>query len=238
MRILCNDLEYVSKNDYASQLLEYFVENFSLLYGVKSLSYNVHGLVHVANDALMFGPLDSYSAFQFENYLGKIKKLIKTSDKPLKQLINRIVEERNIPVVDSTLHCTFPSLMGQHDDGPLIPGCTGPQYHEVHFRNFTITTSERDNCVVLNNGSIVVVKNFAHNMNKLVVVGQKFNDVSNFFLQPCDSIDVGVYEAKNTSCLDCWPIESVIVKAMKLPREDGGFYICKILNLREVDPGS
>ena len=36
--------------------------------------YNVHGLIHIAEDVKRFGPLDSYSAFPFENYLGHLKQ--------------------------------------------------------------------------------------------------------------------------------------------------------------------
>ena len=35
--------------------------------------YNVHGLTHLAEDVKDFGPLDSNSAFSFENFLGQLK---------------------------------------------------------------------------------------------------------------------------------------------------------------------
>ena len=36
--------------------------------------YNVHGLVHLEEDAILFGPLESYSAFTFEIFMGRIRK--------------------------------------------------------------------------------------------------------------------------------------------------------------------
>ena len=55
------------------------VEQWGKLYGKDMLVYNVHGLTHLAADAMRFGPLDTFSAFPFENFLGKIKKGFQTS---------------------------------------------------------------------------------------------------------------------------------------------------------------
>ena len=54
--------------DYARQLLCLFVTNFSDLYGDQFVVYNVHSLIHLADNASTFGPLDNISCFPFENY--------------------------------------------------------------------------------------------------------------------------------------------------------------------------
>ncbi|WAR04719.1 FHAB-like protein [Mya arenaria] len=56
--------------EYANQLLCRFVRQFNELYGVDMLVYNVHGLVHLGKDVEKFGPLDIFSAFIFESFLG------------------------------------------------------------------------------------------------------------------------------------------------------------------------
>nr|CAH0112032.1 unnamed protein product [Daphnia galeata] len=53
-------------NDYAKQLLVLFVTEARAIYGEKFLSYNVHNLIHLADDVRHFGNLDSFSAFAFE----------------------------------------------------------------------------------------------------------------------------------------------------------------------------
>ena len=95
VRILASPNYCIEQNEYAHSLLLYFVKNFPLIYGSKCVSYNVHGLVHVARDVLHFGPLDSYSAFQFENFLQIIKKMLRKSEKPLQQICNRVSEIGN-----------------------------------------------------------------------------------------------------------------------------------------------
>ena len=54
---------------YASQLLRYFVQTFEELYGRDQLVYNVHSLIHLADDEKHYGALDNCSSFKYENYL-------------------------------------------------------------------------------------------------------------------------------------------------------------------------
>lgn len=45
---------------------------------MSNVTYNVHGLLHLAGDCAKFGKLDSFSAFKFESYLGKLKRKLRT----------------------------------------------------------------------------------------------------------------------------------------------------------------
>lgn len=83
MRILCNVDDYDRNNEYAHNLLVYFVQNISILYGPQNVTYNMHNLIHLATDAKRLGPLDFFSVFPFENYLFTLKKLLRKFDKPL-----------------------------------------------------------------------------------------------------------------------------------------------------------
>jgi hypothetical protein len=61
---------------YARELLVYFVKTSELIYGETFVSYNVHSLIHIADDVEHFGKsLNDISAFQFENHLQKLKKV-------------------------------------------------------------------------------------------------------------------------------------------------------------------
>jgi len=93
IRILCSIDNYDRNNDYAQDLLIYFVQNMSILYGPQNVTYNMHNLIHLAADAKRLGPLDSFSAFPFENFLFTLKKLLRKFDKPLQQICNRLDEQ-------------------------------------------------------------------------------------------------------------------------------------------------
>lgn len=71
MRILCSS-ECINLNTYAKSLIIYFVKKYKKIYGDEHITYNVHNLLHLCDDVLLFGKLDNFSAFKFENYLGKI----------------------------------------------------------------------------------------------------------------------------------------------------------------------
>jgi hypothetical protein len=64
--------------EYARKLLVCFVQQSEKLYGSTFVVYNVHSLIHVADDVLFHGcTLNKISCFPFENYLQKLKKIDK-----------------------------------------------------------------------------------------------------------------------------------------------------------------
>ena len=73
MRLLLSPYLCEKYCDYAESLLTTCVENMKILYGKGMMVYNVHGLIHLANDVRVFESLDNFSAFPFEN---KLKSLI------------------------------------------------------------------------------------------------------------------------------------------------------------------
>ena len=75
--MLCekNTIKRNSSIESARQLLNYFVKKSKEHYGSSFNVYNVHGLLHIADDVEYFQcSLDEISAFQFENYLHKTKR--------------------------------------------------------------------------------------------------------------------------------------------------------------------
>ena len=79
-------------NSYANRLLRLFVSLIPKLYNEKLLVYNVHSLIHLANDCLNFGQLEDFSAFCFENFNNQIKRKVRGQKHALKQAVNRINE--------------------------------------------------------------------------------------------------------------------------------------------------
>lgn len=90
LSILSNQ-RYNSLLSYASELLKYFVKTFQRLYGIIITSHNVHNSLHLPNDVELHGPLDYFNTFEFENFLQSILKTLRKTDKPLQQILMKIV---------------------------------------------------------------------------------------------------------------------------------------------------
>ena len=89
--------KHSSMTDYARKLLRYFVANCEPLYGPEFVVYNVHGLLHVADDVQYFGTsLDNVSAFKYENYLQTIKRLVRGASNPIAQVSKRLHEHEYV----------------------------------------------------------------------------------------------------------------------------------------------
>ena len=61
----------------ASQLLNEYVSQFEVLYGLEHMTCNLHQLLHLSDVVLDLGPLWVSSCFPFEDLNGKLKKLVK-----------------------------------------------------------------------------------------------------------------------------------------------------------------
>lgn len=91
--ILCsNELIHKLGTPLAKELLRMFINHSKTVYGSKFLIYNVHMMSHITDDVELFGALDTFSAFPFENYLQHIKQLVRSPNKPLAQIVKRLKE--------------------------------------------------------------------------------------------------------------------------------------------------
>ena len=81
--------------DYARNLTQYFVANAKHVFGETFSVYNVHSLIHLADDVEHFNcSLNQLSAFPFENFLQQIKKCIKSAHNPIAQVCCRLASPR------------------------------------------------------------------------------------------------------------------------------------------------
>jgi hypothetical protein len=92
IRILANSTSTEQDIKYANDLLAGFVEGFKDHYPVNKITYNVHSMIHLSEDVLQKGPLDSFSAFPYENNMQFIRSKVHKYTHPLQQICNRQCE--------------------------------------------------------------------------------------------------------------------------------------------------
>lgn len=138
IRILCKEDTKNAYAEYSQKLLEHFVKSFIKLYGKHCVSHNVHGLIHLVEDAKNFSILDNFSAFKFENFMQILKRFIRKSEKPLQQLFRRYNETRPIIEKKEISKKLYPIITTCHHHGPLLPLTRNPQYAAVGCNYFRL----------------------------------------------------------------------------------------------------
>lgn len=90
---ICSSHIYASYIPIARDLFIDFIENHIELFGEGSITMNIHNTSHVVDDVEMFGPLDTISAYKFENHLHHLKLNLKQCNQQLQQIARRIIEK-------------------------------------------------------------------------------------------------------------------------------------------------
>ena len=180
--------------NYARELLAFFVKNCTKIYGKTFAVYNVHNLLHLADDAEKYGcSLNEISCFEYENHLQILKKLVRNSKNPISQILKRENERQTL----------------------------GTQRQQCRDR-FNISTRPKDCCFVLQNGSFCLLRERRdHNTFVADIVHPHHGD--NLFTRPCPStlLKVIYVPSFNTCRRRLLHKEELKQKAVCLPHRDG-----------------
>jgi len=185
--------------DYAGELLTVCVKNMRTLYGEEMLVYNVHGLIHLANDVQRFGALDNFSAFPFENQLKCIKQLVRKPNFPLQQVTKRLAEKQRFGKQTYTALQSNIETKKEHCIGPLpsdVCSTSVKQYAQLHYNGMVVSVSSGDNCVSLSNSKPCIIRNIITCDDKILLVVEHFQDCSSFFDTPLPSQHLNIYKAR------------------------------------------
>jgi len=197
-RILCNSVIANEQVSYARELLRKFFYLMPTYYDLESQSMNFHNLIHIADDVeYMQTSLSYFSAFPFENMLGKIKKLIRAPKNPLVQVVNRLAELDGMPNKMIHAHYAISNIIfDKQTTTPLI-------FKKIEINNVTLTSCRPNNFVFLHNGNILKIKNLyvtkraVTQINEVILEGYTFSIKGNVFKYPHASSDFEIFELGN-----------------------------------------
>jgi hypothetical protein len=218
MRLLASSEQCLDRIDYANELLRNFVHDAANLYGKEILVYNVHSLLHLSDDVKRLGCLDNFSAFVFENKLGQLKKLIRNPHHVIEQLLRRLDEQKAFGVPQ---HKSYeqPVAKSEHMLGPLLPQYRGGrQFTHVQTTMWTLSRRTGNNCVLLENHTVAIVKNIVKTKNDIILLCCQFDTVCETFTSPLNSEQLKIYMVSGeTSSLFAVKIGDVLQKCVCCP---------------------
>lgn len=186
VRLLSAQATYLVYADFAQQLLDEFVAEYSTIYDPAELVYNVHGVMHIVDDARKYGPLYSFSAYRYENHMREIKKLIKKPQQVLQQLYRRFAEIEAINETNRTQGLIGNERQFEND---IFPGCN-TSYKGFKYDAFVLQTNLQDSCCMLSSGIAVEIQEFTIHNGENVMLARKFYNICDFFTDVVSSKDV------------------------------------------------
>lgn len=129
MRILSVDNVSDEIYIYCQAALESYVKICEELYEEQFISYNVHGLLHVVDDVRRLGPLESYSAFCYENNMSQFRKYVQKPHLALQQFYFRMCELNDLilPPIDNTIKIHASKI---HTERPIVQHMPARRYRQ------------------------------------------------------------------------------------------------------------
>uniref|UniRef100_A0A0X3NQG8 Uncharacterized protein n=1 Tax=Schistocephalus solidus TaxID=70667 RepID=A0A0X3NQG8_SCHSO len=201
---------------YCRQLLKMFVEKYSSLYGKSEMVYNVHSIVHLPDDVQRHGPLDSFSSFPFESYLGKMKRMLRKPSQPLQQVVRRLGELQAEQRPLSGLSEWTSSY--EHRDGPLPPsGGSFTQFRYIKNKIVIVGTTSSNGSLMVGDKLVCVQNIVRYSSGDIGLVFVEYENVEDFFDYPENSSFINVYKATLGSVLKTSPLPSTVRKYACFP---------------------
>ncbi len=140
LRILCDRNMHKEMNELAQNFLTTFVRNSAVLFGEHFVTLKVHLLGHLAAEVDRLGPLESYSAYPFENVLKTIKRSVSSPKNPLVNVTAKLKFQSTYTSRRSKVPYSFQ---------PVLIGKTGTEglFKSVRICGLYFATSAAlDNC--------------------------------------------------------------------------------------------
>lgn len=236
---ICENTIYTCHLNLAHQLLTDYIEGSVDLYGIDSISPNIHNLEHLVADVKKFGPLSTFSTYKFENCLFYIKCLLRTGYRPLAQVAKRLSEyffslKKDLEI-RSDEH--FPSLSHlktrsiKHLDGTISKKVVDVLHIED---GFTLKNDETNNYFLTKNNKICKMLNARDSKNNISIIARSFKNQKDFFEKPFKSSYLNIYtvDGELNSDEEIFQVEDVKCKLVNVKNKKENVFIPLIHTFR------
>ncbi|KAB0803680.1 hypothetical protein PPYR_00650 [Photinus pyralis] len=195
---ICSSSRYSKYLKVAESLLEKYIDKYIDIYGLDSITSNVHSLCHLVDDVERFGELETFSAYQYENKLYKIKRLLRTGNNPLAQAAKRIQEieisqncdkhktPNPFPIVKKQIKSNLDELKHR------LPHCNEFFAH-IEVNDSLMFNYEEKNRWFLTKNQIVKMKCATKVDNNWCLYGSPLRKTEDFFETPIKSSRLNIF---------------------------------------------
>lgn len=210
-------IKLITNNNYAKDLLIYFVRTCEHLYGKEFMIYNIHNLIHLSNDVAKFGHLDSFSSFLFENFLFSIKKQLKKGEKLLQQLFNRTVERAICNLLNKKTD-TILKPQVKNFNAKISEKTRISSYDNIVYKDFTLSVKRiNDSFCYLKNDSILSIKSICIYNNNIILKGKTLLNPVELKHYPISSLQFNIVVGNEWSNIQIFNSDDVCTKAVCIP---------------------
>lgn len=225
MRILTSPKHKIKDLNIAEASLKCFVKYSSDFYTPAFVSYNVHALLHLADDARVCGPLENCSAFVYENNMPLFKKNIRNHPRPLEQFANRLHEKNHIQhYPKKPFNSIHEEVSAKHHSNIIPTGLKQAdfvQFKKYESEKFKFSLDDCNSYCKLEDESVCRIVNILSNNGKIFAVIRKFNEVTDFYSEPISSSDIGVHRCRYLSNnLQLIVMNNIVAKCYCMPSWD------------------
>ena len=236
MRILLSPAQSAECVTFARTCLQHFVKFVPKIYGKAFQVYNVHNLIHLADDYDRFGALDGISSFPYESFLYVLKSYVKRPGQELEQVVKRLHEEHNI-LHGETLEMAEKAvkLRGQHFNGPLGKYSEEEgvlQFSDLNYNGRFFRLNSSNNVVFWKTrNKYCEIVNILQVNCKVVLLVKVFKCCKDVFQYPCKSTYLGIaFVGKRLSSLLVNVHISEVEKCWATDWNSEYYYVVKLLH--------
>ena len=212
--VLVLDEKFVN---FAEKLFETFVQHSgdAQVCGKHFVSYNIHSLLHLVDDVRRYGVLTNFSAYPFENFLGVLKRLVRSGVNIPQQLARRLAEREgvyddDVPVSESE----------QFSLGPFNEKLGGHSY--LACDSFVLIPQSKKDCFFKLANAVGKLKCISQVGSEVVVTADICNELGDFFTYPTSSKKIGVFVLKQWTSFNIkLGVSQIAGKVMVLPLTKG-----------------
>jgi hypothetical protein len=196
IRLLMHPENYKVHNTTAKKMLKQFVLQFKALYGNEYINHNVHNLLHLADDAMVYGNLDNFSCFPYESFMSTIQAWLRSGYRPLEQIYNRLSELQAGKLGQSAPENNNLTL-GKESK------LNSDKFYSIKLKESTLTNDHRNSWFLTNDDKIVKFS-YVLQSSKLIY-GKEVLTVNDFFTYPINSsnkiLNLKCFVLKKEQCL-------------------------------------